>query len=255
MRLLVGIPTAGAPTQPFLTSLAHLAPSSAVEDIDRYVVTGNYVPAQRELIAERAIAEGFDLFAMFDDDMVLTPDALPRLIDTLTADPQCAVVGALYYSRDGFRPMAVTRWDDTNTTTATIPAFEHAPVAVDGVGFGCVIVRTAALATLAAPYFPANVYVERDPPRVRICNEDYRFCSRVRAAGHRVVLHAGVRCGHFDRASGTVFPRSWEALEITRHERVAVIRDGVPCLIPYEALPPGNETRQEAELTYIRPGI
>ena len=253
MRLLLGIPTGGAPSQPFLESIAQLVLPSSVTAVDRYVVTGNYVPAQRELIAERALDLGADLLAMCDDDMVVPPDALARLIDVLTADPACGIAGALYYSRDGFRPMAVSRWNDRNTTAATIPAFAHAPVAVDGIGFGCVVLRVSALRALQAPYFPADVYVEREPPRVRVCNEDYRYCSRLRAAGMRAILHAGVRCGHYDRASDVVHPRVWEDDPVTARERVAVVRNGVPQLIAYETLPPGTERHQAVEITYIRP--
>ncbi len=254
MRVLLGIPTGGAPTQPFLASLAALELPASVERLDRYVVTGNYVPAQRELIAERALELNADVLVMCDDDIVLPPNALARLLAALDADASCALAGSLYYSRDGFRPMAVARWDDANTTTATIPAFAHEPVAVDGVGFGCVAIRTAALRALQPPFFPADVFVETQPPRVRVCNEDYRFCSRVRAAGYSVLLHAGVRCGHLDRASGVVHPERWEDPASTSHERIAVLRDGVAALIPYETLPPGAERHQAAQITYVRPG-
>ncbi len=253
MRVLLGIPTGGAPAQPFLTSLATLRLPDRVTAFDRYLVTGNYVPAQRELIADRALELGADALVMCDDDMVLPPDALSALLELLAADERCAVAGALYYSRDGFRPMAVTRWNDENTTTASIPAFANEPVHVDGVGFGCVAMRTAALRALDAPYFPADVYIEREPARVRICNEDYRFCGRVRAAGWSVVLHAGVRCGHYDRASGIIHPLQWEPLDETNRERIAVLREGRPALIPYAPLPAAVETHQRASITYVRP--
>ena len=130
-----------------------------------------------------------------------------RLVRRARTDPRAALVGALYYSRDSFRPMVVDRWDESDTRTAVIPAFDHEPIPVDGVGFGCVALRVSALRDLMPPYFPAHVFVERGAGRVRVCNEDYLFCARLRRAGHRVLLHAGVRCGHYDRQTNTVAPQ------------------------------------------------
>lgn len=251
MKLLLGVPSGGAPTQPFLASLAKLVLPSAVEAMEHYVVRGNYVPAQRDLIAARALDLGADLLVMCDDDMVLPPDALTRLCAVLDERPRCGLAGALYYSRDGFRPMAVVGWSSKNTTVALVPAFDRAPVVVDGVGFGCVVVRMDALRELEPPYFPAHVYVEAEAARVRVCNEDYLFCERLRSRGWDVVLDAGVRCGHYDRYTGATLPAEWETSEVTNQTRVAVSEDGVAKLIPARELSPVAEHHQRADLTYV----
>ncbi len=184
MKLLIGIPTGGRPTRPFLDALQRLALPPQIAEADRLVWTGNFVPAQREMLAREAISRGADLLAMIDDDIIAPPDALVRLAGTLIANPRAALAGALYYSRDGARPMAVARWHSTDTTTAAIPAFRgDRVVAVDGIGFGCVVVRVAALRALAAPYFAAHLYVDVESRTVRQCDEDYLFCERVRGDG------------------------------------------------------------------------
>lgn len=253
MKLLLGIPSGGAPAQPFLDSLAKLTLPPGITAIEHYVVRGNYVPAQRDLIVARALDRGADVLAMCDDDMVLPPDALVALHAALLHEPRCGLVGALYYSRDGFRPMCVAGWDERNTTSAHVPGFERTPVAVDGVGFGCVMIRMEALRKLAPPYFPANVYIEAAEARVRVCNEDYRFAARLRARGWTVLLHPGVRAGHFDRHSGATYPLAWEPAEVTRNARIAVNEDGAMKLIPARELSAARERHQEAELTYIWP--
>src|SRR6185437_13820561 len=68
VKLLLGIPTSGAPTQPFLESLAQLAIPGNVTSLEHYTVQGNFIPAQRELIVERALALGVDALVMCDDD-------------------------------------------------------------------------------------------------------------------------------------------------------------------------------------------
>lgn len=252
LKLLLGIPSGGAPTRPFLESVAQLKLPESVTAFERALVSGNFVPAQRDLIAERALDYGADVLVMCDDDMVLVPNALVDLCTVLEADPRNGLVGALYYSRDGFRPMVVDRWDERDTRTAVIPAFDRDPVPVDGVGFGCVAIRVSALRDLTPPYFPAHVFIERGAGRVRVCNEDYLFCGRLRRAGHRVLLHAGVRCGHYDRQSDTIAPLTWEPPENTQRERMAAMVDGRPALV--EARPAAastTETHVRATVDYL----
>jgi hypothetical protein len=252
VRLLIGIPTGGQPTRPFLDALAKLELPASVTDADRLVWTGNAVAVQREMIARDAVARGADLLAMIDDDIVAPPDALVRLAGALEADPEAALAGALYYSRDSARPMAVSRWNSKDTTSAAIPAYggERA-VPVDGVGFGCVVVRVEALRALTPPYFAAHVYVDPRSRVVRQCDEDYLFCERVRAAGRRVLLHAGVRAGHYDRGSETTAPASWETDAETDRLRMIVLRDGRTELVPFDDTVPRAHERQERFETTI----
>lgn len=255
MKLFIGIPTSGSPAKPFLESLGTLEIPASISSVDRTVVTGNYVPAQRELIVRRALARSADRLLMCDDDMVLPADALTKLSAVLDEDASCALAGALYYSRDGFRPMAVVNWDAADTTSANIPAFASEPVAVDGVGFGCVLLRLDALLAMETPYFSAQVYIEPDASRVRVCNEDYLFCARLRAANLRVLLHPGVRCGHFDRATGTIHPQAWEDVRVTSEPRMAVLQDGKQQLVPLAPSARGEERHESAAISYVWPGV
>jgi hypothetical protein len=235
VKLLIGIPTGGAPARPFLDALAALRLPASVGDADRLVWSGNFVPAQREMIVRAAVDAGADLLAMIDDDIVVPPDALELLVGALEAQPSAAVAGALYYSRDSARPMTVARWSSHDTTSAAIPAFRSgAVVDVDGVGFGCVVVRVAALRALARPYFAAHLFVDQTSRTVRQCDEDYLLCERFRAAGGRVLLHAGVRAPHYDRARDVTAPVRWEDDAETDRLRMIVMRDGGTHLVPFD---------------------
>ena len=253
MKLFLGIPSAGTPAQPFLDSLTHLRLPPAIERFERAVVTGNYIPAQRDLIVERALESGADLLLMCDDDMVLPPDAIAGLLSALEDDRRAAIAGALYYSRDGFRPMAVDRWDSKDTRNAVVPGFDTDPVAVDGVGFGCVAIRTSVLREVMPPYFSAHVFVQRGAGRVRVCDEDYLFCERLRRGGHRVLLVPGVRCGHYDRQTSAIVPLAWEMPAATANPRMAVINEnGHMMLVPAQDSQGSTpEAHVHAELNYI----
>ena len=253
MKLMLGIPTGGTPAEPFLKSLNDMQLPLAFSEVENKSVVGNFVPAARELLVEYALERGADFLLMIDDDMIVPPDALQRLLDTF-GDPNVALCGALYYSRDGLRPMVVDDWNPQDTTSASIPAFDdRTPVRVGGVGFGLAMVRTAAAARLARPLFSAQILLERVAGRVRICNEDYLFCRRLREAGWDVLLHPGVRCGHYDRASKTTFPRTWEAPEKTNFKRMFVRgTDGTLSTKPFDnSVERVKETHMRAEVDYI----
>jgi hypothetical protein len=252
VRLLLGLPSAGSPTAPFLESLAALQAPSGCTEIDRSVVTGNFIPAQRELIFEEALERNFDVLAMIDDDIAFPPDALGRLVGVLQDDPQTALAGALYYSRDGLRPMAVDRWHGSDTTTALVPAFGEDAGIVDGVGFGCTVLRIAALRTLAAPFLSAHIFIQRSQRRIWVADEDYLFCERLRQAGWHVRLHAGVRCKHFDRRTQTLIPQRWEDPAATSRPRMYVRTENGEALIEAdETLPRGLERHRAVTVDYL----
>lgn len=253
MNLVIGIPTAGTPAKPFVESLSRLELPAAVTGFGNVSITGNFVPAQRELIARHALRSNADFLLMIDDDIVAPADTLVRLLEVFDRDPQCGIAGGLYYSRDGLRPMAVANWDPGDTTTAFTPAFTNERVQVSGVGFGCVLVKCSVFHELGEPYFPAQIFLEETARRVRVCNEDYLFCHRLAGIGRRTYLHPGVRLGHYDRATGRTFPEVWESEEATAYNRITVLgADGSIALVPLdESLQRSQEVHVPAKLDYI----
>jgi hypothetical protein len=251
---MLGIPTGGSPAAPFLESLGHLTLPDGVGAIQRAVVTGNFVPAQRDLLLERAIESGAGVLVMADDDMILPPNALQGLCALLEARPDCALAGALYYSRDGLRPMTVDGWDPSDSGQGWIPAFgAGVPVEVAGVGFGCVAIRIDAVRDFERPFFASQIFVERAAQRVRVCNEDYLFCHRLRTAGRVVMLHPGVRCGHYDRATDRIAPHAWEPDSATAMPRVLSKTGDRYRMIPLAdaPAPAGGERHVAADVTYV----
>lgn len=256
LRVLLGVASGGSPTAPFLEALSGLRLPSGAAPLQRSVATGSFVPAQRELIMEDALAGGYDYLFFVDDDIVLPADALILLLETAQADPRTMVVGGLYYSRDSARPIAVANWNSSDTSTAHVPAFSSASTGiVDGIGFGCALLRVAAARALAPPYFPAHVLVERSVRRALLCDEDYLYCERVRHDGGIVRLDARVRCGHYDRKSDSVAPLAWEDDAVTSMPRMVVSENGTQRLVPLdESAPRVVEVHVPAGLTYISAG-
>jgi hypothetical protein len=252
-RILLGVASGGHPTEPFLAGLRGLKLPGDVAALQRSVAVGNFVPAQRELIMNDAIDEMFDYLFFVDDDIALPERALEFLLQTAEADPRVGVVGGLYYSRDSVRPLTVADWHSEDTSSAHIPAFSSTDaVLVDGIGFGCALLRVAVARELHAPYFPAHIYIERTARRARLCDEDYLYCERVRKAGYTVRLDGRVRCAHYDRESNTSAPAAWEDDRVTAVPRMIVQENGAMKLVPFDpAVPRVNESHLTADLTYI----
>jgi hypothetical protein len=255
-RVLLGIPSGGSPTKPFLDSLAQLKLPEGVAPLKRSIAVGNFIPAQRELIMSDAVTEDFDYLFFVDDDIELPELALALLLETADADPATAVVGGLYYSRDSERPMAVDDWDSADTSSAHIPPFTSTSTsAVAGIGFGCALLRVAVAKSFAPPYFPAHIYIELAARRARQCDEDYLYCERVRKAGHVVRLDARVRCRHYDRASNTFAPLAWEDDAATAEPRMIVSAGNGTQLVALDrSAPCVAERHVSADVTYITVG-
>jgi len=253
LRVLLGIATGGSPTKPFHDAIGAMRLPQEVQKLERSIAFGNFVPAQRELIAEAAIDGNFDYLLFLDDDIVFPPNTLAMLLETIEADPQTGVVGGLYYSRDSIKPMAVVDWQSDDTSSAAIPAFSaRSTDPVDGIGFGCALLRVSTLRMLTAPYFPVHIYIDRKARRVRLCDEDYRYCERVRRAGQRVRLDARIRCTHYDRETETVAPVLWEPDAETDRLRMLVAEDGVQRLVPFDPTVPRQiETHEAADVVYL----
>ena len=88
---------------------------------------------------------------------------------------------------------------------------------------------------------------------MRIADEDYLFCERLCAAGKTVLLHAGVRCGHYDRASDKIFPERWQNPSVTNVQRMYVrTPEGEALIAPDFSLPANPEVHQRVEFDYLR---
>jgi hypothetical protein len=119
------------------------------------------------------------------------------------------------------------------------------------------VIRAAAVRAFSRPYFSTQIYVEYDPGRVRVCNEDYLFCKRLRDADYDVMLHPGVRCGHYDRGRDRVLPDTWETPDRSNRRRVLVQTGNSYELVPVDEAPkPASGERQlRADVTYIEVGL
>jgi len=168
------------------------------------VHTHYLVDANREALAEKALALGVTHVLWYDDDVRPAPDALLRALRH-----HHPLVAGAYMGKQHAVCIGDFVQDDAGRTVVrpVAPPGRGQVVEVDACGFGFLLMDARVLRRLARPWF---VY-ERDG-----MSEDYAFCRRVKEKlGLRVLVDGDVRLGHEmgmqARPDGSVVPL-WEAV-------------------------------------------
>lgn len=167
-------------------------------------VQGKDISKQRDYCAQAALQIGAKYLWFVDDDTVPPPNTLKRLIYVLDNNPDIAVVGGIYVTKNDppqpvvFRGMGLGsfwHWKKGDV-------FE-----VTGMGAGCMLINTEIFKKIGdPPYFPwpTNDSYDSSIPSTSV-SEDISFCNKVRATGYRVFAHGAILCDHYDRKTGELW--------------------------------------------------
>ncbi|HUA08791.1 MAG TPA: hypothetical protein VMA98_05900 [Candidatus Acidoferrales bacterium] len=212
MRIFIAILTRFGATKPFLEGVSKLQLPRGSASMHS-IVSGDFAPAQREMLFVQAMDWGAEYILTLDDDVAPSPSAVMDLIDAIRSDAAAGIVGALTNGRDG-SPAVAGNWD----------AASPVPQVVEAIGFGCAIVRASIARTMERPLFSAQVELDFDESRATLAGDDYRFCARVREAGYNIILLPGLRVDRINRATGIVEkpqPRRTPSIQHVQHADVA----------------------------------
>lgn len=160
------------------------------------LIQGTLIYEARNVIAQNAIRDGFDMVLWMDSDMIAPPDTLYRMIDHYRAGIK--FVSAMYYRR---RPPAnpvickAVRWEcrDDGIVETCAESYVDYPRGVlfpiEGAGFGCCMTSASLLRDMVekygAPFTP-----------LMGMGEDLAFCWRARKLGHKLFCDSKIICGH-----------------------------------------------------------
>lgn len=164
---------------------------------------------------ERALAGGFDALWTVEHDMVLPADALGRLWET--GAPVAYGVYMLRHGSNVLNAWELTGGRNLGMSLTLYPekleaAKRRGVVEVSGVGFGCTLIRRAALERI--PFRPDGE--QKQAP-------DIPFAVDCVRAGIRQVAHFGVECGHVHEGEVLrVDGESWPMVEATALQDVTV---------------------------------
>jgi hypothetical protein len=150
----------------------------------------------REKLMSVAIEAGMDYIVMYDDDMLLPPDMILRLIEDMEAHPVIDILAPLAFMRaaphyavmysvkEGYDPI---RKLDYYINHWVIDYPKDKLVECDAVGFGAVVIKMSMVKKMKPPYFMSTTAT----------GEDIFFCVNAKKqANARVFMDTRIKLGH-----------------------------------------------------------
>ena len=198
--ILIGIPLRDGLIR-IETMLSHIVNRGAMHigmPVSYAYTIGVPYPECHEKLADIAVEKGCKYLLLFEEDMILPPQALYKL---LKADKD--VITAIYYDRhmeDG-QPLICKeigkQWKAEEEKDEVFP-IQHG-------GIGCVLIKTEALKKLPKPWF--DIGIEEN---VIACTSDITFYMKCLKVGIQPYAHRDVVCGHIDMGTGKISPSGWQ---------------------------------------------
>ena len=184
-KILICVPSMDEVAAGFAQSLAMLQKGGNETAIMFQV--GSLVYEARNKLAKQAIEMGAEWTMWFDSDMIFQPDTMVRLLKH-----DAPFVSGAYFRRcPPYHLVAFKDCDTENRKWSDLP-LPTETVSCEGVGFGCVLVKTEVLLNVAAKYKtwfePMNGF-----------GEDLSFCWRARQCGYDILLDPSITCGHIGK--------------------------------------------------------
>lgn len=150
----------------------------------------------RNNTAQIALRHECDYIFFYDDDVLIPPDSLKKLLGRMEDDPDISVAAGLTYVRGyPFPPMLFKYMnnEEGDKVLVTYDDFEeHADengiVEVGAVGFSCVLLRTEHLRDMTPPYFITGSKN----------TEDVYYCVRLKEhfPNVKIICDTTVSCSH-----------------------------------------------------------
>jgi hypothetical protein len=156
---------------------------------------GQSPAAARNLIIKQALKNECTHVLFLDDDVVLRPDTLYRLLNH-----QVSIISGLYLMRNNpHLPICFATADENGWCThKRLKNSELGMQEVVAAGLGCLLIETKVFEAMKFPWITMG---ELDPENW--C-DDLSFCMRARKAGFRIHVDLNIPVGHM--ATVTIWP-------------------------------------------------
>lgn len=188
MRTLIAVPCMDTVHTMFFTSMMDMAKPEGTQVA---VSVSSLVYNARNLLAKKAIGEGFDRVLWLDSDMRFQSDLMERLSAHLDAGLE--YVSGLYFTRKvDIKPCVYKVLDLIDKGGVPTPVATSYTDYKDGLfecagsGFGAVMMTTDLIRRCGAqPFFPVMGF-----------GEDFSFCLRAREAGAKLWCDGSIKLDH-----------------------------------------------------------
>lgn len=188
MKTLIAVPCMDSVATPFCQSL--LTMNKVGDECSVSFQVGSLVSESREKLAALAISRDADYVLWLDSDMTFEPDLMERLMKHM--ETYDIVTGLYFRRRPPFSPVIFKRLHlegDVCLFEDYTEYPEDRVFEVEGIGFGCVMMKTEVLLSVFARYKNCFTMMGRN-------GEDVSFSMRARNCGYKIWCDPSIKCGH-----------------------------------------------------------
>lgn len=190
MNILIAVPSMDSVPAVFAQSLAML---KKVGNCAIAFQVGSLVYDSRNNLAKHAVKMGADYVLWLDSDMMFEPDLLENMLDTMQANNLDILSGIYYRRKAPFSPVLLKKLSIDENNFCEHENFNSYPedsiFEVEGIGFGCVMMKSEVLFDIAGKY------QDWFSPLGRV-GEDLSFCWRARGCGFKIYADPKIQLGH-----------------------------------------------------------
>lgn len=180
LKVSILVPTRDMVNSEFAYCLTQMVKLSSSSNLDVYVFfdSSTILLNQREKLIEMAKDINSDYVLWLDSDMMFPPTTLLRLLEH-----RKEIVGCNYYKRS--LPQTTVAYKSLKDWDSWIPMkLEDDLVEVEGVGFGCILMKTSIFKKLEKPYFEFSYKKETKD----WMGEDFNLLNRLRKNKHKIYI-------------------------------------------------------------------
>lgn len=188
-KVMIAVPAMDMVASPFAQCLAMLK-----SDYETKIAMqlSSLVYESRNQLAMQAIGDNCDHVLWLDSDMVFSPDTLNYMMAKMY-EAKVDIISGIYFRRkEPFTPVFFDHlqvnengkkwWHNSETVPDELTK-------VEGIGFGCVLMKTSVLIDVYAEY--GTLFSPIDG-----MGEDLSFCWRARQTGHEIWVDPSITLGH-----------------------------------------------------------
>jgi GT2 family glycosyltransferase len=195
-RILIGIPTAKYIEVETFKSIYDLEPPANCE-LEFQYFWGYNVEQVRNIMVSWALRNNFDYLLSVDSDIIMERDTLQKLLHC--QDQQKAISSGVYIQRkEGVRIPEIYVHNPQTGGQKNIDISEVQQdrlIEVEGVGFGCCLVRRDVFEKVGNPWFQYHSNIEFD----KVLSEDVDFCIKARTQGYKIVVDTSIKLLHISK--------------------------------------------------------
>ena len=199
-RILIGVPSNRDLSKEFIASLLGLLRTVGINNV--VFMQNGMINQCRDSIVKYAVSKGYEYIFWMDDDMIIPPDAIEKL---LAHDKD--IVSGLYFGRGNYLPVMFSI-EETKEGEESYFGFDNVReykdddlMKVDAIGFGCVLTKVSAL---------VKVWQDERDGIGKTCfdfigglGEDLSFGLRCRQCGIETWVDTSIKCGHMGKITVT----------------------------------------------------